>query len=227
MSFQDGQNFSRATTPGRSLVENLKPISRKLDNKDMHPKNDLTKHFKDFMSSNSTNLKRVRSFSQPKETGESRIKFSSNIKDINSTCEKYDGPLYRNKTQTKNDNFSEVKANFNLNESVTRDRNNNSTNNEGSREKIIYKKSKTSPLFSSVHSNCKFESTTYSKSDEKKAYFIDSKFSSSIENCMTHDITRKNQSRSTSRFSRESWHRIHNKFTHNKLMYPVQRETFL
>ena len=86
MSFQDGQNFSRATTPGRSLVENLKPISRKLDNKDMHPKNDLTKHFKDFMSSNSTNLKRVRSFSQPKETGESRIKFSSNIKDINSTC---------------------------------------------------------------------------------------------------------------------------------------------
>ena len=234
LSFQDNQQFSRAATPGRSLVENLKPISRKLDSRDdcsSAPKNDLTRHFKDFMSSNSMNLKRVRSFSQPKETKESQLKLANSTKNNNKTSEKCEPCMYLRNKETKEDSFSEGKTNFNFkpNDHVMRDKNNNnSSTNEGGREKIIYKKSKTSPLFSSVNSNCKFNGSTYSMSGHKNCYYnIDSKFSSSIENCMTYEITRKNQTCNKSLFSRDSWHRMHNRYNYSKVIYPVPRETFL
>jgi hypothetical protein len=69
-SSETSEGFVRATTPGRALIENLRPLSsRKSENREIfkEPKNDLTKHFKDFMSSSSSSVKRARSFSQPKE----------------------------------------------------------------------------------------------------------------------------------------------------------------
>ena len=232
MSFQDNQQFSRAATPGRSLVENLKPISRKLDSRDdcsSAPKNDLTRHFKDFMSSNSMNLKRVRSFSQPKEMKESQLKFASITKN-DKTSEKCEPCVYFRNKETNKNRFSEEKINCNFkpNDVMKDKNNNNSSSNEGGREKRIYKKSKTSPLFSNVNSNSNFNGPTYSMSDHKNDYYnIDSKFSSSIENCMTYEITRKNQTFNKSRFSRDSWHRMHNKYNYSKVIYPVPRETFL
>ena len=218
--FHDDHQFSRAQTPGRSLVENLKPISRRLDCKDdsSAPKNDLTRHFKDFMSSNSINLKRVRSFSQPKETKEIQMTVSNNT--ICKCSDKYKPSLYSSK-----DKFSGRKMNSNLTpkEDVMRDRNNNnSLTCESGREKIIYKKSKTSPLLSNVNSNI-----IYPISDGNKPYLIDTKFSSSIDDCLSYEVSKQHHTLNTSHFSRDSWHRIHNKFNHRKVLYPVQCETFL
>eukprot|EP00095_Tigriopus_kingsejongensis_P009105 maker-scaffold150_size309978-snap-gene-0.9 protein:Tk09105 transcript:maker-scaffold150_size309978-snap-gene-0.9-mRNA-1 annotation:"dual specificity protein phosphatase 23-like isoform x1" len=65
----DWTRYSRAVTPGRVLKDNLKPVSlRKSEGWELEEaktKCDYTKHFKQFMSG--SNVKRARSFSQPKE----------------------------------------------------------------------------------------------------------------------------------------------------------------
>jgi hypothetical protein len=69
----------RATTPGRLLLGNLKKVSeRKIvieprEEENKFKSNDLTKHFKDFMNSNGS-VKRVRSFSQPKDKESDEIR---------------------------------------------------------------------------------------------------------------------------------------------------------
>lgn len=218
MTLKDGPQFSRAITPGRSLVINLKPMSRNLDsreNSSSAAKNDFTRHFKDFMSSNSMNLKRVRSLSQPNETGDSQLKYESNTKN----SKQYEACLYLSSNLTNRDKLS--KFILQPTKDDERDKNNNDSHtNIGCREKIIYKKSKTSPLFSNLNSNC-------NKSAESEAFRNESKFSNSIENCTKHhEITKKSYTRGA--FSRESWHRIHNKYNYNKTtMYHIPRETFL
>ena len=65
----EGQNrFDRGTTPGRALVQNLKPAPRKSEVEMLNRENkcDLKNHFKEFMSTTNT-MKRARSFSQPRD----------------------------------------------------------------------------------------------------------------------------------------------------------------
>ena len=64
--------YERGTTPGKTLVTNLKPAPRKSDVFELNkePKCDLKQHFKEFMSTTST-CKRARSFSQPRDKNNS------------------------------------------------------------------------------------------------------------------------------------------------------------
>ena len=209
MSFQDSEQNLRAITPRRLLIDNLKPITRKTDTKTnfSFPKNDLSRHFKDFMSSNSTNLKRVRSFSQPKD-----IQKPVN-KTIFQNIDKYDPCLHLSHID-KNKHFFYLEktcGNFKSKNDVMKDKNNhNSITPEVSRDRIIYKKSKTTPL-SNIESKCKFDCPLYSMSNEKDNYVVDSKFSSSIENCVAYEIPRKN----LTKFNRGNWHRVHTKFNYS------------
>ena len=79
-SEEDLQLRSRAVTPSRQLIMNLKPVGtsrpknakahaekqNKLGSDPTAPKNEYNKHFKDFMSTTSS-VKRVRSFSQTRD----------------------------------------------------------------------------------------------------------------------------------------------------------------
>ena len=69
---EQNSRFERGTTPGRTLVTNLKPAPRKSDVFELNkePKCDLKQHFKEFMSTTST-CKRARSFSQPRDKNSS------------------------------------------------------------------------------------------------------------------------------------------------------------
>ena len=209
MSFQDTEQNLRAITPGRLLIDNLKPIARKTDTKTnfSFPKNDLSRHFKDFMSSNSMNIKRVRSFSQPKD-----IQKPEN-KTIFQNIDKYDPRLHLSQIDKNKHIFylEKTSGNFKSKNDVMKDKNNhNSIIPEVSRDRIIYKKSKTTPL-SNNESKCKLDCSLYSMSNEKNNYVMDSKFSSSIENCVAYEIPRKN----LTKFNRGNWHRVHTKFNHS------------
>ena len=78
MSIEQNLNrYDRGTTPAGpggkdrdEMRKNLKPAPRKSDVVDINnePKHDLRLHFKDFMSTNPSNMcKRARSFSQPRD----------------------------------------------------------------------------------------------------------------------------------------------------------------
>ena len=259
VSFQDGHQLSRATTPGRSLVESLKPISRKFDLKEgtLEPKNDLTKHFKDFMSTSSLNLKRARSSSQPKESerDKCRIKLENN-----KITDKYQSYLYfdtmigkehMRKIFTNENTVFDYRFDHDKTDPTLVDTNNNKNKcsakikNPGSedkekesvREKIIYSKSKTTPLTTNFRSESKSyveANGTYSQpslSEEqksKKSLYITSKFSVPIDNCQPFkDNVTRNNMRVSSRLNRDSWHRIHKTFSCNKIVYPMSCETFL
>ena len=90
---------TRAVTPGRQLLLNLKPVGSTRSNKTAQSnkqsklvsdsedcKNDYTKHFKVFMSSTSS-VKRVRSFSQPRDK-DAEEKNKSPRKSYNQETEK-------------------------------------------------------------------------------------------------------------------------------------------
>ena len=80
---EQNNRFERGTTPGRTLVTNLKPAPRKSDVFELNkePKCDLKQHFKSFMSSTST-CKRARSFSQPRVVENEDNKNSSSEREV-------------------------------------------------------------------------------------------------------------------------------------------------
>merc|ERR1712218_185777 len=97
-SEEDLQLRSRAVTPSRQLIMNLKPVGtsrpknakahaekqNKLGTDSIAPKNEYNKHFKDFMSTTSS-VKRVRSFSQTRDKEAEEHYKSCKTSDDNAT----------------------------------------------------------------------------------------------------------------------------------------------
>ena len=197
------------------MVESLKPISRKFDLKDTtsEPKNDLTKHFKDFMSSSSFNLKRARSSSQPKEsehdhcrirfdynkTAQSSLYFDTMIKKdyVSEHVRKIfsnDNPVIDYQFEHQKTDAALLDTNNNKNKFSVEDTGSHINEKESVREKIIYRKSKTIPLAPNFRSESKCESYvdedgTYSQpslSEEqktKKSLYITTQFTLSTDTC--------------------------------------------
>ena len=89
---------TRAVTPGRSLLLNLKPVAKPTRREPVVEKQncEYTKHFRGFMSTANTNMKRARSFSQPRDKQMERKK-EKTPSDDNSEKSQNDDAKERNR----------------------------------------------------------------------------------------------------------------------------------
>uniref|UniRef100_A0A0K2U4U5 Dual specificity protein phosphatase 23 n=1 Tax=Lepeophtheirus salmonis TaxID=72036 RepID=A0A0K2U4U5_LEPSM len=87
---QNSNRNERATTPGRSLVENLKPVHQRTRKLIEEPasnqnSNDLTKHFKDFMNSSSS-INKQKARKPPRHPNKSVRGVDENDANIDNIC---------------------------------------------------------------------------------------------------------------------------------------------